>query len=380
MKKLFFYFIILLIAILLGLYLHSTPGYVLISLGQMQIETTFWAAVIILLLTFWLLHLILQILQGSYRLPGRYRNWRQRRIQKKSQRLTQQGFSALYQEKWDQAEKDFLKASRDGEEKFINYLGLAQSAHLQKNFILRDEYVANARQSLDSSQIFPLDMAQARWQLESEQWAAALETLLRLQATEPHHPAILKGLQEVYYAQENWEQLRKLLPKLRQYHVLDNSTLTRLEREVFYALLSQAEKTRQYDLLEKTWDDLPKAMHQEPMLLSAYVAYLIRKNQQEKAEKLLKIRLRKSLDPQLLELYARVISPKPARQLARAEIWLKGNPKNPALLLCLGQLCMRFHLWGKARSYLEACLQQENRSDVRSLLDQVVEQLAKKPT
>jgi HemY protein len=378
MKKLLFYFIILLLAISLGLYLHATPGYVLISLGHMQIETTFWAAVILLLIAFWLLYLIVRLLQGSYRLPSRYRNWRQQRIQKKSQQYTQQGFSALYQEKWDQAEKDFLKATRRGDEKLINYLGLAQSAHLQKNFTLRDEYVARARQSVDSGQIFALDMAQARWQLESEQWSEALESLLRLQAIAPHHPAILKGLQEVYYAQENWEQLRKLLPKLRQYHVLDNATLTRLEREVFYALLSQAEKTRQYELLEKTWGDLPKAMHQEPMLLSAYVGYLIRQNQQEKAEKLLKVRLRKSLDPQLLELYSRIVSPKPARQLARAELWLKKYPRDPALLLCLGQLCMRFHLWGKARSYLETCLRQENRSDVQKLLDQVLEQLRKK--
>jgi HemY protein len=45
-----------------------------------------------------------------------------------------------------------------------------------------------------------------------------------------------------------------------------------------------------------------------------------------------------------------------ARQLQTAEGWLKANPTDPVLLLCLGRLCLQSHLWGKAREYFESSL------------------------
>ncbi|HEU0199466.1 MAG TPA: hypothetical protein VFR86_03435, partial [Burkholderiaceae bacterium] len=36
--------------------------------------------------------------------------------------------------------------------------------------------------------------------------------------------------------------------------------------------------------------------------------------------------------------------------------WLQKHPQSAGLLRCLGELCLREHLWGKARVYLEESL------------------------
>lgn len=46
-----------------------------------------------------------------------------------------------------------------------------------------------------------------------------------------------------------------------------------------------------------------------------------------------------------------------------AESWLKQAPQDAQLLLCLGRLCLRNQLWGKAREYLEASLQFARQAD-----------------
>ena len=46
-------------------------------------------------------------------------------------------------------------------------------------------------------------------------------------------------------------------------------------------------------------------------------------------------------------------------QIERAETWLKSRPRDRALLLTLGRMCLAQELWGKARSYLEASLSEE---------------------
>ena len=43
-------------------------------------------------------------------------------------------------------------------------------------------------------------------------------------------------------------------------------------------------------------------------------------------------------------------------RLAKAEEWLKRQPRDPQLLLTLGRLCVQSQLWGKAESYLDASL------------------------
>jgi HemY protein len=55
-------------------------------------------------------------------------------------------------------------------------------------------------------------------------------------------------------------------------------------------------------------------------------------------------------------MYAQLNTSNPQQQLETAETWLHGHNRSAALLLCLGKLCIKSKLWGKARNYLESSL------------------------
>jgi HemY protein len=102
---------------------------------------------------------------------------------------------------------------------------------------------------------------------------------------------------------------------------------------------------------------LPRHLKQHPILVAIYAEYLLNNNKHEEAESILKMVLHKALDGRLLDLYAALPDTNSIKKIARAEKWLKSNPENAALLLCLGRICRQQKLWGKARQYLEKSIQ-----------------------
>ena len=85
--------------------------------------------------------------------------------------------------------------------------------------------------------------------------------------------------------------------------------------------------------------------------------------------------LKQGYDGDLIYLYGIINGKDKDKQLANAEKWLEGNERDPVLLLTLGRLCYRNQLWGKARSYLEASLGIEARSDTYRELGQLLEKI-----
>jgi len=179
---------------------------------------------------------------------------------------------------------------------------------------------------------------------------------------------------------KDWVGLKILLPDLRKRRAFSIEEINQLELKVYSELLLVG---RTNNTIEAKWDELPGYLQKHPAIVAIYVEYLLANKECEEAEAILKMVLRKVLDERLLELYATLPSSNPIKKVARAEGWLKENPENPALLLCLGRICKQQKLWGKARQYLEksACLMKapavylelgqimEMQNDLRGALD-----------
>ena len=84
----------------------------------------------------------------------------------------------------------------------------------------------------------------------------------------------------------------------------------------------------------------------------------------QEAEKLIRNRLKKDWNDQLVSLYGKIATQDADRQLIIAENWLKERNNDAALFLCLGRLSLRNSLWGKAREYFERSLQFEDSGEV----------------
>lgn len=375
MKKLILYFIILLLAVWVGVFVSKYPGYLYIHIANTRIETTFWMAVLVVLVVFLALHTLLKLVQGLLNLPERLHTMGQRRAVLQGFELTTRGLSELIIHDYRQAESHFLKAAGKSVDPFQAYLGAAQAAQAQKDYTQRNVYLNRAAEHANAKQNLPLAILAARWQQQSGEYPEALRTLDQIAPDYPTHPAVLTAYQRIYQDQSNWAELLRLLPKLHKAKVLPPSAWQALAKQVYVGLFTQT--NHEYPMPE-LWKNMPDVLHQDPELLALYAHYLIQQGDYDQAEKRLKQGLDQELNPLLLAQYADVVSSQPSKQLSQAESWLKQGVSDPDLLICLGKLCIRHRLWGKARSYLEKSIQYQPAPLAYQLLGTVLEQLGEK--
>ncbi len=95
-------------------------------------------------------------------------------------------------------------------------------------------------------------------------------------------------------------------------------------------------------------------------MLAFYTGQLIRCGAHEVAEKLINKRLKQQWEPELVRQFGLLEGEGSARRLLQAESWLASHPEDAQLLLCLGRLCARDKLWGKARDYFESSYRVEH--------------------
>ena len=122
-------------------------------------------------------------------------------------------------------------------------------------------------------------------------------------------------------------------------------------------LLRQAGNGQDRAALKKAWRSIPNKLKKESSLIGAYVRERLRQGDSSDCEAMLRRALKRQWDPELVRLYGLVEGRNLKRQLEVAGNWLPQFPRDEALLLTLGRLCKKNHLWGKARSYLEQSIQ-----------------------
>lgn len=354
MRYLLFGFVLLLLAIWLGLEMSRDAGYVLIAYRHWSLETSLWAAVASVIIIFVILYFIFRTTGRMMRISKNIRRWKKMRRYRKARQLTHYGLCKLVEGDWQHAEQTLVKAARLTKTPLINYLAAGRAAQAQHAYERRDNYLRQAHTTTEGSRIV-VALAQAQLQIASKQWEQALATLKRLNRMNPRHSYILKLLKLVYQQLHNWESLQKLLPSLHKYKVLPHSQLKTLEKKIYLALLANANKKDTITLTE-TWKSFPRHWHHDVEFIRAYTHYLIAHHEDMTAIALIENVLKKKWDCILVKNYSLAQGKAPAKQLDIAESWFKKYPKEPELLLCLGRLSMREKFWGKARDYLDASI------------------------
>lgn len=377
MKQLLGFFLILLAAVAVGLLAYQDPGYVLIGRGSTTVEMSLALFVTLLILGFAALYFLIRVVLRSWQMPEQLQRWRNRRRVRKARASLRRGLIELAEGHWKEAERALIRYVKYSETPLLNYLSAARAAQKQNAHERRDHYLAMALQSMPDADI-AVELTQAELQLAHGQLEQSLATLEHLRSIAPHHKHVLLLLSQLYEQLQSWGDLKDLLPQLRKYKVLDEKELHALALRTWQGLLELEERRHNPQKLQQFWQDVPKEMRQEPALLSNYVRALIRLDQYDAAESLLREALRRQWRPEWVELYGKVKSGEPDKQLATAESWLKGHENNPLLLLTLGRLSKYNKLWGKARAYLEASLGHGPRPDTYQELGELLEQLGEK--
>lgn len=369
-------FLLFLASIWLGIQLSHDPGYLLLTLNHWSIETTLWVALIGLIFAFFLLHGLLILGSKISKSPTTFRQWQDKRRALKAQAKTRQGLIEFSEGYWSAARNHLIKALPDTDSPLLNYLTAARAAQEMGDNQLRDDYLREAQQSMPDAKI-AVELTQAQLQLANQQWEQALATLRHLQDLAPKHPYVLKLLMHLYKEVKDWPQLIALLPELKQNQVISKPAFERLRQQSYLQAISDLVKQGQVEPLTKMIAALPKTLVNDPQLMAEYCRFLIKQDQHQQAESILRRCLRKNYDEQLISLYGQVKESE--RQLAFAEALLKKQPHSAQLYLCLGRLSLNNHLWGKARTYFEKSIHLEASPEAYAELGKLLEGLSDQP-
>ncbi|SDK02377.1 heme biosynthesis HemY N-terminal domain-containing protein [Billgrantia gudaonensis] len=342
---------------LFGQLMVSVPGYWLIRVGETSVQTSFWFGLVLLLAAFLVLHFALRILARLSRPVSRFKVWNSRTRHRNAMRRTVRGLVALAEGRWKRAEKSLVKAADDSSTPLVNYLSAALAAHYQGRFEQADTLLKRAHLSTQGADT-AVGLMQAQLMLDRQQYEEALAILTRLDRQLPNHPQVLKQLKQAYLSVNDWEGLRRLMPRLAARQLVSAEERNQLELRAYRELLIQeARDPSHVERVRNLWADMPDSLRGNVELIALYTEALVRGKEEGIAERLLRHSLKEHWDSRLVLRYG-LLNVDPARQLVHAEKWLQERPNDPDLLLTLGRLSLRNAYWGKAQEYFEASQRQ----------------------
>ena len=341
-----------------SLFLVEDNGYVMMHMRGWTVETSLTAFAIALLVSVIALWLLLGILRGTLKLPGRVAGYVQEGRARKAYRGLVDGLRHFMEGDWEKAETELLRRVGDARDQQVNYLFAAIAANRSGATDRRDNFLRQAARCRDGSELAVL-MAQARIQMNNGQETEALATLARLRELAPQHPQVLYRLIVVNHRAGDWDALIPLLEEARQLRAMQPDQWRRIAIDAWTHKLAAAAR-QSLDALRDSWALVPKDLRREPAVEAVYVRQLCAAGEQKEGLKIIVDSLRRAWNPQLALQFAELQADDDVSQLASVEAWLREHGDKPELLLTAARLCLRNQLWGRARSYLDACIAQSN--------------------
>jgi HemY protein len=329
-----------------GLLITRDPGYVLIAYDDMAVETSLWFALLLLAVGYVVLRVVLFVVRHLVRGRGAFSFWNAERRARAADQRTLRGLALLDAGRWDEARKQLTRAAPRAGAPVVNLLAAARAAQQSGDLAGRDALLREAR-AVAPDAAAAIDFTQASLEHAAGQWPAARATLERLRASQPSHTSVLWLLADCCRQQSDWRALAELLPVLRRDRAHPPEALAELETAAAVGRLAATQEPPQ-----RIWAALAKAQRHQPEIALAY-AQAIEGNEPDEAVSALREALQHGWDARLVDLFGRIPSSDPARQLGVAESWVKGHQDDGVLFLALGRLALRNRRWAQAREHFE---------------------------
>lgn len=357
MKFLLWLIVLAALAVGIAALSQANAGYAVIVFPPYQVDLSLNIFIICLLLTVGALYLLLRLIVYTVTLPSMVGRWRSRREQTIAKKQGYLAILALLEGRFLQAEKAVGKAllhEKNLEARVVVLLTAAKAAHMRRDFAQRDFYLAQVELE-DSKPSVAANMLKAEMLADEQRNLDALRALSAVRKVKPKLTSYLFLELRLQQREGNTARVIELANRLEKQQALDPILADRIRQEAYLQhvprLVGSAE-------LKNWWDTLPLAAKQKTPLVLVVAKYLGKWEDKLAAVELIEKTLDRVWDTSLLDYYGRLDLQQPARakQLQKAEGWLKVHPNDSQLLLALGRLCIQSSLWGKAQSYLEASL------------------------
>lgn len=342
------------LAVGLSMAARFNDAYLLMVLPPYRVEVSFNLAVAVLLGSFLLLYGALRGIALTLSLPGRVRDFRERRRRAKAAAVFQEAVRLLFEGRFGHALKKAAEAHAAGEAPGLAALIAARAAQRMREPGKQEAWLDRA--TLDDARTEAARlMLEAEMCLDARRFGDAVTVLGRLQQISGRHIAALRLELRAQQGCGNWDEVLRITRQLEKRDALAAEVARELKLKAHQENIAQ----RRGDATRlRTYLGRIPVNETGPRLAHAVAEALIDLGEHEDARRVIETQLDREWDGVLVALYGAANGDAQIR-LGQAEAWLKQHPREAALLVALGRLCIQQQLWGKAQSYLEAALSVE---------------------
>lgn len=352
----------------LAMFAVSEQGYVAVNWSGWLIETSVSFLLLLLVVAAAVIYGVMRVVMTIWRLPERWRRWREGKRAALPMKQVAQGLQALALQEDDKA-MQALVAGKDNSQ-WLRYLLAAQLAQAQHQAVQRDGYIEKAL-ALAPDQAFTIQLLHSRWLLD-EQPERALALIDSLQATYPKQRTLKAMRVQALERIADWQSLASYLPEAK--NALSRSRYLALQHTLLAQSLSRADNR---ELLDAEWKALSRSQQRHPLIVKAYVERALVWGASNVLWQVVVKALEHQWDAKLLALLVVLVGQDPYRELKQVQQWLKTYPNEPALWWLSGLLARQQGMTEQAEQNLLHSLQLSPNAQVAVALSNLYAEQAK---
>jgi len=362
------------VAVGIALFARHSTGYVVIVSAPYRIELSLNLLAFLILAGYLAFYTLARLVTTLVAIPARVRAYRAERAKAKLRQALNDALLAFFQGRYASAEKSASAALAGDETKGVAAIIAARSAHELGRFSEREQFLDQAKGAapeVDQARLTTLAdllVSQARYD-------EALAVLNDLSARDSRNLRLLRLKLQAEQATRNWDEVLSTVNALTKLGGLGPAEAAAARRSAHLGNLNR--KAQDAVALSAYWRQLPELVRVDPSVAATAARYHLALGGNAEAQSIIEQALEREWNPGLVALYGEAAGGDALPQIERAEKWLRGHARDPALLLALGKLCLRQELWGKAQSYIEASLALEPTHDGHMTLAALMERIGR---
>jgi len=372
MRALFWLLALFALAVGLALLANYNEGYVLLVLPPWRAEVSLNFFIVALAASFFLGYGALRVVMRTLQLPKSVNAWRERKRHEKALNSLREAAIQLFEGRYGQALKNAAAAYAANESPAVAALMAARAAGGMRDAARTDEWLKRAAEHDREVRAARL-MTEVELAVNARRFDDALSALVALRAGGHRHIAALRLALRVYRGVGRWEEVLRVARQLENHRALTPEAAAPLKLRAHLENLRS--KSGDARALAACWQAVPRDERRMPRVAAACAQALIAAGDSETAQRIIEQQLDAEWNAELAERYGDCTGGDALARIAKAEAWLKKQPRDAKLLLALGRLCRAQQLWGKAQSYYETSLAvepaQQAYAELAALFDQL---------